>query len=95
MAELAIGVGDSVSRLLQVVAKDVGITGIKWHGRGKEDVRAVMLELFNSLTVKDVLWEGVKELMGMPELTSMPEPLQAKIAAIILTARAKIELQLK
>ena len=38
------------------------------------------------------LWTGMRELMQMPEIREIPEPLQAQIASIILKAQALTEL---
>jgi hypothetical protein len=95
VAEITIGPGDSVSRLLQVIAKDVGLTGRRWHGKGMEDARAILVELYNAQLLKDALWTGLQELCQMSELKELPEAVQAKIVAIILTARAKFEIKMK
>lgn len=95
MAEIVLGNGDSVSRLLQVIAKDVGLVGMRWGGTGGADVRLVMVELYNTRLVRDSLWSGLHELCQMPELKELPESVQAKIMAIILTARANAELRIK
>jgi hypothetical protein len=95
MAEIFIGPGDSISRLLQVVAKESGVQGMRWTGKGREDMKAAMLELYHARLMKDALWVGLQELCNMPELKELPESVQAQIAAIVLTARAKFELGIK
>lgn len=92
MTEVTVGAGDSVSKLLQVIAKDVGIKNLRFVGKGQDDAKAILVDLFNSRLVKDSLWQGMTELCQMPEMKELPEAIQAKMMAIILTARAKIEL---
>lgn len=95
MTELIIGAGDTVSRLLQTIAKDVGLKDVRWSGKGDADIRAIMVELYNTRLARDTLWVGLKDLYDMPELKTLPESLQAKLASIILLTRANFELKLK
>lgn len=96
MSDITLGTGgDAVSKMLQVIAKDLKVAGIKWIGKGPEDCRQLLVEIYNVRLLKDALWIGMRELLAMKEMTELPEPLQAKIAAIVLNARAQFELQIK
>jgi len=85
-------VGDAVSRLLQLHAHRNGVR-LKWTGRGAEDIALVCVDNFNKTTLSQCLWNGMKELMAMPELKELPESVQAKIYSIVLKAQANFELQ--
>jgi hypothetical protein len=39
------------------------------------------------------LWTGMRELMAMPEMRELPEPLQVQIVSIILKANTLTELE--
>jgi hypothetical protein len=95
MADFNVGPGDAVSRLLQVVAKEVGVTDLRWLGKGHEDAKAILVRLHNSDLVRIHLWSALDELLRMPEWPQLPESIQAATLAIILRARACIELQQK
>lgn len=94
MSEIQIGPGDAVSRLLQVYAKEFGLKRV-WSGIGHVDARALIADNVNLKMMKECIYDGVKDLYAMPELTTLPEAVQAKMMAIILNARACVELQLK
>lgn len=94
MSEIIVGAGDSVSRLLQVHAKEFDLKR-QWTGNGRVDSRDIVLELVNTHALKDCIWKGVIELYGMPELKELPESVQAKLMSIILSARACAELLAK
>lgn len=93
MAELIVGPGDAISRLVQLHAMRNGIR-LKWTGHGADDIALLCNTFFNKATLNDCLWNGMKELMQMPELKELPEPVQAKIFSIILQAQALIELKI-
>jgi len=92
MGEVIVGGGDAVSRLVQLHAMRNGIR-LKWSGKGAEDISALCVENFNKTALSQCLWNGIKELMGMPEIKELPEPIQAKIYSIVLQAQALFELQ--
>ncbi len=94
MGEIQIGPGDSVSRLLQTHAKEIGMKRV-WDGNGRIDTRNVIIELHNMRALKDEIWKGVQELYAMPELKDLPESVQAKMMSIILNARSCAELSIK
>lgn len=94
MGEILISEGDSVSKLLQVLAKEMGVKRI-WTGDGRQDARAVMADFHNVTQLKDELWKGIRELYEMPELRELPERVQAKLMSIILARRANAELKAK
>ena len=86
--------GDAVSRLLQLEAKLLRV-GLKWTGKGHDDIRLTLSELDNARTVKDALFLGIEELLRMPEANALPEAMQAKLAAIVLHARALLDLRVE
>ena len=92
MTAVTVGQGDAVSKLLQVLAKDIGIKDIKFIGKGMEDAKNILTQLHNSKLITESLWTGLTELYQMPQMKEFPEPIQAQLMAIILTAKAKIEL---
>lgn len=89
-----IGVGDPVSQLLQLIAGDLGVRRT-FIGRGRDDIRALLVELQNVTVKAEEAWKALKELFDMPELQELPEPIQVKLMAGILQARANIELRSK
>jgi hypothetical protein len=85
--------GDSLSQLLQVRARLFGIR-IKWTGKAVEDIDALCQEYWNRKNFNECLWDnGMRELMTMPEYNQLPEAMQAKIASIVLKARAHFEMR--
>jgi hypothetical protein len=85
--------GDSLSQLLQVRARLFGIR-LKWSGKAVEDIDMLCQEYWNRKNFNECLWDnGLRELMLMPEFNSLPEAMQAKIASIVLKARAHFELK--
>jgi hypothetical protein len=85
--------GDSLSQLIQVRARQFGIR-IKWTGRAVEDIDALCQEYWNRKNFNECLWDnGLRELMLMAEYQQLPEAMQAKIASIVLKARAHFELR--
>lgn len=94
MAEILIGAGDCVSKLLQVLARELGLKRV-WSGEGRKDARDILVELHNTMTMKHQLWIGLAELYAMPELKELPENVQAKLMSIILASRANAELATK
>lgn len=92
MGEVAITSGDAISRLLQLHAKRNGVR-LKWTGRGTDDIAMMCSDNFNKTALSQCLWNGMKELISMPEIKELPEPIQAKIYSIVLQAQALFELQ--
>jgi hypothetical protein len=83
--------GDSLSQLVQVRAKQFGIT-LKWSGRAIEDIDMLCQEYWNRKNFNQCLWDnGLRQLMLMPEFETLPEAMQAKITSIVLQARAHFE----
>jgi hypothetical protein len=91
MTEIQIGPGDSVSRLLQLYAKEIGLKRV-WAGNAQADCRGVVVDLYNAKLLKDALWSGLQELYAMPQLKDLPEPVQVKMMAVVLSAKAIAEL---
>ena len=91
MAEITRTEGDALSRLVQLQAgrHDIRLT---WHGNGTQD----LIALCNAHAVKarlaKHLWTALRELMQMPEMTQLPEALQAKITSTILQAQTLVDL---
>ena len=94
MGEVQIGPGDAVSRLLQLYAKELGLKRV-WAGNAQADCRSVIVDLYNTQTLKAALWTGLQELYAMPELKELPEAVQVKMMAVILSAKAVAELETK
>lgn len=92
MGELKIGAGDSLSKLVQLRAALVGIR-LTWTGKAIDDIDMLCLEYFHRRNLNDCLWNGMKELMAMPEMKELPEPIQAKLYSIVLQAQAQFELK--
>jgi hypothetical protein len=85
--------GDSLSQLVQIRARNFGIA-LKWTGRAIEDIDTLCQEYWNRKNFNQCLWDnGLRELMLMPEYKDLPESMQAKIASIVLKARAHFELR--
>jgi hypothetical protein len=87
--------GDAVSRLIQLDARTLKLTGLKWTGKAYEDIRMVLSELDNARTFRDAILRGVNELLQMPEARSLPEAMQAKLFATVLNARAELDLRVE
>lgn len=82
---------DSLSQLVQIRAQLLGIR-LKWTGRAIEDIDMLCQEYWNRKNFNECLWDnGVRDLMTMPEYGTLPESMQAKIASIVLKARAHFE----
>jgi hypothetical protein len=83
--------GDALSRLIQLQAGRFEIR-LTWTGKGVED----LIALCNAHAVKarlaKHLWTGLRELMQMPELALLPEPLAAQITSIVLKSQALTDL---
>lgn len=84
--------GDAVSQLLQMICRDVGVTGVPWTGRGHDDARLMATSFYNFKLARDELWKSFVELGAMPELQSMPEAIQTKVCIMVLRAKACMEL---
>jgi hypothetical protein len=84
--------GDSLSRLIQLQAGRHEIR-LTWTGNGIAD----LIALCNAHSVKarlaKHLWTGLRELMQMPEMALLPEPLAAQITSIILKSQALTDLE--
>lgn len=84
--------GDSLSKLLQVRAALLGIH-LKWTGQAIPDIDLLCTEYFHRKTLNECLWNGLKQLMEMPELKELPEPVYAQILSIVLRSQANFELE--
>jgi len=83
--------GDALSRLIQLQAgrHDIRQT---WSGNGVTDLIALCNAHAVKARLSKHLWTGMRELMQMPELKTLPEPIQAQIMSIVLSAQALVEL---
>jgi hypothetical protein len=83
---------DALSRLIQLQAgrHDIRLT---WVGKGIDDLIALVNAHAVKARMAKHLWTGMRELMQMPEIKTMPEPLQAQIASIIMKAQALIDME--
>lgn len=84
--------GDAVSRLIQLQAGRYDIR-LAWVGRGVEDLVALLNAHAVQARLAKHLWTGMRELMQMPELRELPEPIQAQIASIVLKSQALADLE--
>lgn len=85
------GEGDALSRLIQLQAGRYDIR-LAWVGRGVEDLVALLNAHAIQARLAKHLWAGMRELMQMPELREMPEPIQAQISSIILKSHTLVDL---
>lgn len=91
MADLMNASADALSRLIQLHAgrHDIKLT---WAGKGIDDLMALVNAHAVKARMAKHLWNGMRELMQMPEMKTLPEPLQAQIASIILKSQTLIDL---
>lgn len=83
--------GDALSRLIQLQAPRYDIR-LQWSGNGTTDLIALLNAHAINARMSKHLWAGMRELMQMPEMQWLPEPMQAQICSIILKANALTEL---
>ena len=83
--------GDAISRLVQLLAGRADITQ-RWTGNGREDIALLCTHASNAAITARHLWDGMLELGQMAEFKTLPEPMQAKITAIILQAHGNTDL---
>lgn len=86
-------VPDPLSSLVQLHSRRLGLD-LKFTGKGNDDLALLVMDNSNKTLLSKQLWNGIKELWEMPELKELPEPVYAKICAIILAARARTDLDL-
>jgi hypothetical protein len=84
--------GDALSRLIQLQAARQDIR-LAWVGNGTADLIALLNAHAVQARMAKHLWNGMRELMQLPELRQLPEPLQAQIMSIVLKAQALTELE--
>lgn len=65
---------------------------LTWTGRGTDDLIAAMNAHAVKARLAKHLWTGMRELMQMPEMKELPEPLQAQIMSIVLKSQALVDL---
>lgn len=91
MADMFQQGSDALSKLIQLQAGRYDIR-LTWSGKGADD----LIALCNAHAVKQRmskhLWTGVVELMKLPEMATLPEPIQASIMSIVLKAQALVDL---
>lgn len=84
--------GDAMSRLIQLQAGRYDIR-LAWVGRGVEDLVTLLNAHAVQARLAKHLWTGMRELMQMPELHELPEPIQAQIASTVLKAQTLTDLE--
>jgi hypothetical protein len=84
--------GDALSRLIQLQAGRYDIR-LAWSGLGTDDLVALLKAHAVKARFAKHLWTSLRELMQMPELREMPEPLQAQVASIVLKAQVLTDLE--
>ena len=84
--------GDALSRLIQLQAGRHDIR-LAWVGNGTSDLVALVHAHALKARMAKHLWTGLRELMQMPEMSELPEPMQAKIASIVLYSQSLTELE--
>jgi hypothetical protein len=84
--------GDALSKLIQLQAKRHDIK-LAWVGNGTAD----LIALCNAHAVKarlaKHLWTGLRELLQMPELALLPEPVHAQLVSIVLKSQTLTDLE--
>jgi hypothetical protein len=83
--------GDALSRLIQLQAGRHDIR-LVWSGNGVTDLIAMCNAHAVQARMAKHLWTGMRELMQMEEIGSLPDPLRAQIASIILKAQVMVDL---
>lgn len=87
--------GDALSQLLALIIKEAG-GELRLSGRGREDLRTLVVAAYNAEKRADIyaeaLHETVKELNSMGDAG---EAMKARVAQIILEARAVLDLKAK
>src|SRR5271170_6365833 len=83
--------GDSLSKLIQLQAGRYDIR-LAWVGQGTTDLIALIHAHAVQARMSKHLWTGLRELMMMPEMKTLPEPIQAQIMSIVLKSQALVEL---
>ena|ERR1700735_2151465 len=84
--------GDALSKLIQTQAARYDIR-LAWVGRGVDDLTALLNAHAVKARLAKHLWGGTRELMLMPEMKELPEPIQAQIYSIVLKAQALTDLE--
>jgi hypothetical protein len=93
MIEPFVSNSDMVSRLVQLHASQANVR-LKWSGHGAADIAMLCTDYQNKALLSQCLWNGMKELMAMPEVKELPDPIQAKLYSIVLQSQAVFELQI-
>jgi hypothetical protein len=84
--------GDSTSQLVQITARDVGLTFTP-SGNGAQDIRRLACEAFNAQLVTNTLWEMCRDFSrAIDEAQGIPESFKAIVSTGILRARSNIDL---
>jgi hypothetical protein len=88
--------GDYVSKLVQVIVKQVGLQDFKSTGKGDEDIRSIACRAANADVERNELWKGVVTITQLIDATpDIPEAFKAVIMVAILKARGNAELAKK
>jgi hypothetical protein len=92
MVELVTNTGDALSRLIQLQAGRHDIR-LAWVGDGVTDLTALLNAHAVKASLAKHLWTSVRELLQMPEMNELPEPLRAQITSIVLKAQVLNDLE--
>jgi len=83
--------GDALSKLIQLQSGRHDIR-LAWTGKGVDDLVAMCNAHAVQARMAKHLWSGMRDLMRMPEMAQLPEPIQAQIMSIVLQAQALVDL---
>lgn len=84
--------GDALSRLIQLQAGRYDIR-LAWVGRGTDDLVALLNAHAIKARMAKHLWTALRDLLQMPEMAQLPDPMQAVITSTILQAQALNDLE--
>jgi hypothetical protein len=91
VADIMNNSADALSKLIQLQAGRHDIH-LVWTGNGITDLIALCNAHAAKARISKHLWTGVRELMQMPDMKTLPEPVQAQIMSIVLRAQVLVDL---
>jgi hypothetical protein len=87
-------IGDNLSQLLQVLAREVDLD-IRAEGDGKKDIRTLLIRCYNAELRTQIYTQATQDLMAECAAGRLPESAQSIIVAAVLAARAAYDEQHK
>lgn len=85
--------GDATSQLLQIIARDVGLTGFRPTGKGAEDARQIICLAYNNEKLIRDLWQMAADFSrALDECPELPEHVAVIVKTAILRTRSNAEL---